>query len=990
MRPESTDLPSHRFLARVRSRWFLGGTVVLLSLGLGLSFRLYRSGREELIQEFKSRQLLLARVASHELADLLRTESHTLRQLAALEALTQPDPDYLQAELQRRLAALNEPAIAGLSLYDPSGELRCATSPTLPLLGPAKLLWSAIANPTNRWRVYVAEWAAADRRHDPTAPDRRFLLAVPVTRLSASSPLRPRAPVFAGVLVLTLDLQSALSARLASLTASGRPPDVWLMDRAGTILLQSEHPEMLQRNIYHPQARCFECHRSFDYARQMLSTPQGTASYQLNRQPRKLAAYAPVKFSNVSWVLVVNNPQEEATAQVGRDSAEVLVLVGLLALALGLGSAAFYRNYQLKARAEAEARHWRARQQLEASVLESEQRFRTLFEASPDGILILDRDTTLPVAFNDAASAQLGYAREEFARLPLAHSVASETADQVRDHLQAILRSGRECFEIQHRTKQGELRHVLVTASTMQLGGRTVVNILRRDITERKQAEEKLREQAMLLEVTQDAIFVGDLESKVQFWNAAAERLYGWKPTEVLGRAIGDFLYEATLLPGIQEACDTALAQGQWRGEFHQLAKDRRPLQVEARITLVRDRLGQPKSLLFVNTDITERKALEKQFLRAQRMESIGTLAGGIAHDLNNILAPILMAASMLRCQSKEPEFLELADTIESNAKRASDIVRQVLTFARGIEGERAPLNLHHLIHDLRKIVNETFPKAITVRVALPQELWTILGDATQLHQVFLNLCLNARDAMPEGGLLAVRAKNLRLDGAASRLGPEAKPGAYVQVQVSDTGTGITPEVLDRIFEPFFTTKAPGKGTGLGLSTVQGIVKSHGGFIKVLSVPGKGTTFRVYLPAEVRVQPEAPAPAPEAPHGQGELILVVDDEPAVRGVTSRTLQQYGYRVLPATDGRDALSLFTDHQPEVALVLTDIMMPVMDGVALVRELKQRAPGLKVIATTGLSRETTQHELAACGVSVILSKPCTSGELLARVRSTLQEA
>ena len=404
----------------------------------------------------------------------------------------------------------------------------------------------------------------------------------------------------------------------------------------------------------------------------------------------------------------------------------------------------------------------------------------------------------------------------------------------------------------------------------------------------------------------------------------------------------------------------------------------------------VRGRDGTYYGRVWVFHDITERKKLEAQFLRAQRMESIGTLASGLAHDLNNILTPIMMSAPVLRMPISEESRGKIIDTIETSAARGAQIVKQVLTFGRGLEGEKHPLQMDLLMDEMEQMIRSTFPKDIVLECVKGPQLWIVLGDATQLHQVLLNLCVNARDAMPEGGTLHLSAFNLDLDDSYASMLSEATPGPYVLLEVSDTGTGIPPEVLERIFDPFFTTKGVGKGTGLGLglSTVHGIVKSHGGLLKVISEPGQGTTFRVYLPAAPDQQAVADAAAlAPPPAGHGELVLVVDDEPAITQTARTVLEANGYRVLLAGDATEALVLFTEHAQEVAVVLTDIMMPVMNGVLLLRTLRKLKSSVPVIASTGLSGQDQISSMKALGIETVLHKPYSSNTLLRTLHRVL---
>lgn len=517
-----------------------------------------------------------------------------------------------------------------------------------------------------------------------------------------------------------------------------------------------------------------------------------------------------------------------------------------------------------------------------------------------------------------------------------------------------------------------------------QLGAPMLERSIRYAI-ERKRAEQKIREQAALLDVATDAILVRDLENQILFWNKGAERLYGWKALDALGKNASD-LWNEENLPEFKEAQNTLANIGSWQGELHQVTKSGKEIIVESRWTLVRDFEEKPKSILVVNTDITQKKQLEAQFLRAQRMESIGTLASGIAHDLNNVLAPILMTAQLLETQFDVPRSKRLLPILVTNAKRGAALVKQVLSFARGLEGERTIVQVKHLILEIKHIATETFPKSIEIYTDIPQHLWTVSGDATQLHQVLMNLCVNARDAMPQGGTLSISAENLFIDENYARMNLDATVGPYIVITVADTGTGIQPEILDRIFEPFFTTKELGKGTGLGLSTVVGIIKSHGGFVNVYSEVGRGTQFKVYLSA-VEAMETQEAEELEMPSGHGELILVVDDEAAICETTKTSLETYNYKVLTASDGIEAVALYVQHREEISLVLVDMMMPSMDGPTTIRTLQKINPSVKIIAVSGLTSSDKVAAAASAGVKTFLEKPYTAKELLQTINEVL---
>lgn len=531
--------------------------------------------------------------------------------------------------------------------------------------------------------------------------------------------------------------------------------------------------------------------------------------------------------------------------------------------------------------------------------------------------------------------------------------------------------------EIKNRAKDGSIYWVDTTIVPFvnEKGKPYQYVAIRNDITERKRAEEQLREQATLLDNAQDAIIVRDLNDNVLFWNKSAERIYGWPKAEVTGRNIKGIVYKNSLTQ-YEEAKRKAIGEGEWKGELRQHTKDGREIIVESRWTLVRDDRGVPKSILVINTDVTDRKKIEAQFLRAQRMESIGTLASGIAHDFNNLLSPILMSIQLLKAKFPDEDGQRLLAMLQLSAERGAGLVKQVLSFAKGVEGERITLQPRHLIKEIVKILKDTLPKSIEVEFETSEDLSMVAGDATQLHQVLMNFCVNARDAMPGGGKLTVKAENVYIDDNYARMNLEAKPGSFVLITIADSGMGISPNIINRIFEPFFTTKEHGKGTGLGLSTALGIVKGHGGFINVYSEPGRGTQFKIYLPAAETHFTAQPDLSASLPFGHGELILVVDDEIAIREITRGTLEAYGYRALTAGDGTEAVAIYAQHKDEIRIVLTDVMMPYMDGPATIRALQKMNPNVTIIASSGLA----DNNRAVDGATAFLPKPYTAEKLL----------
>jgi two-component system, cell cycle sensor histidine kinase and response regulator CckA len=514
-----------------------------------------------------------------------------------------------------------------------------------------------------------------------------------------------------------------------------------------------------------------------------------------------------------------------------------------------------------------------------------------------------------------------------------------------------------------------------------------------RDVTEKRadrlELEERgarLAEQAALLDEAQDAIVVRDLDGRISYWNRSAERIYGWTADEVAGRRVDELLgIDPTVYA---DATEQLLTEGTWVHEVTETTKDGRELVTEARWTLVRDADGEPVSVLGIDTDITERKRIEEQFLRSQRMESIGKLAGGIAHDLNNALVPISASITLLGENERDPLKLRLLDIMEKSARHGADMMDQMLSFARGAEDKREPISIGVLIEEVRRITADTFPKSITVRTEVPDGLWPVVGDPTQIQQVLINLCVNARDAMPEGGTITLSAANTARGMAAGNGRRGAATGSdtpTVSLRVRDTGIGIAPEVRERMFDPFYSTKPRNEGTGLGLSTTAVIVEGHGGHIEVASEPGAGSIFEVHLPAEPGSDHVGANEGTEVRHGAGELVLIVDDERPIRQITRTILEHYGYRVVEAANGRDALEVFDAH-PDTAVVLTDLMMPVMDGYELIATLQARAE-VPVLATSGLSTTEAAERAVAAGAARFVPKPYDSPRLLGAIAEEL---
>ena len=632
------------------------------------------------------------------------------------------------------------------------------------------------------------------------------------------------------------------------------------------------------------------------------------------------------------------------------------------------------------------------RRRLEQSQVE----LAAIVESSEDAIIGKSLGGVI-TCWNRGAEKIFGYTSAEAVGQPLLMIFPPERQHEESEILAQILRGETvEHFNSERIRKDGRRIIISATISPLRDGSGKVIGAskIARDITAQKQAEQELRWRTAFFEAqvhsSIDGILVVDSSGKKLLQNRRVSEL--WKIPPHIADDPDDssqlkFVFGRVKEPDvfIQNTIHLNTYPDESSSEVVELVDG---TIMERYSAPVRGSDGTYYGRVWTFHDITERKKMEQQFLRAQRMESIGTLASGVAHDLNNILTPIMMSAPVLRMRISEESRGKIIDTIEMSAARGAQIVKQVLTFSRGLEGEMRTLQVESLINEMEQMIRSIFSKDITVECVIEPHLWLVLGDATQLHQVLLNLCVNARDAMPNGGTLRLSAANLDIDASYASMLPESTPGQYVLLEVSDTGSGIAPEILDRIFDPFFTTKGVGKGTGLGLSTVHGIVKSHGGFLKVASDLGKGTTFKVYLPvAPDQVAVATATTSSPPPTGHGELVLVVDDEAAVINAAQTVLQANGYRVMLAADATEALVKFTQNSHDIAIVLTDIMMPIMDGVLFLRTLRQINPNIPVIASTGHSEQKQVATMRDLGIETVLHKPYNAGTLLRTIHAAL---
>ena len=621
---------------------------------------------------------------------------------------------------------------------------------------------------------------------------------------------------------------------------------------------------------------------------------------------------------------------------------------------------------------------------------ENRERFRQIAENVADLILLAEPDGKMLYA-NPAYLKAVGAAGDLAGSDCLAGVHPGDRA-KVAETLRQTILSGEGCrTEYRLARSDGTVRHIEAHMSLIrdETGAITHLLSVARDMTERRAADERMREQAAYLDKAQDAIVVLDLSDRIGYWNKGAERVFGWTAAEAIG--MDGFRLLDTNSERTAQARSETYAKGEWRGELRQRTRAGGEVTVQSSWTLVRSDEGRAESVLVINTDVTEKKRIEAQLLRSQRMESLGLLAGGIAHDLNNMLSPIITSSDLLKYSLSPGESERLLKIIESSAKHGAALVRQLLAFAKGAEGQHADLGLNSLLEDFANFLRPTLPNDVVLAAQVKGDVPHVRADATQIKQVLMNLCLNARDAMPYGGQISLTLSETNLDASAVRNFPGARPGRYVEITVADTGSGIAPDKIDQIFDPFFTTKEQGKGTGLGLSTVRGIVKGHSGFLSVESEVSRGTTFRILLPAATPI-PAILIPPHERTkpnEGRGEAILLVDDEPTVRLTLQLMLGASGYRVFAAGDGREALGICEDHLQEVKLVITDLQMAGMDGLELIQHLREKTPFLPIIAISGLAFsghfDVPLHD---AGVP-LLPKPIRRDNLLSAVKSALNQ-
>ncbi len=628
---------------------------------------------------------------------------------------------------------------------------------------------------------------------------------------------------------------------------------------------------------------------------------------------------------------------------------------------------------------------------LESLLRESQERFLALTENMSDVIAFFDRSGIVKY-IGGSIRRLTGYSPDQFMEKSFFEYVHPDDVSFLIQHFREIVNgpSGEVQSHIEARLHHlsGEWKDVEFTFTNL-LNEAPMQTILVhcRDITEQKKQETTIREQAALLNITPDAVYVCDLEDRILFWNKGAEKLYGSSEQQVRSKKIFEVVHHELPMQR-EEIYGILIRNGWWSGEVRYFRGGKAETIIESRWTLMRDAHDAPQAVLIVDTDITGRKQLEAQASRAQRMESLATLAGGIAHDLNNVLAPLMMSIEILQTKLLDEQSARVLATLETNTMRGAEIVKQVLTFAKGIQGQRIPVQIGHLIKDMEKTIQHFYPKNIKAQTEVEPDLGLIMGDPAQIQQVIMNICSNAKDVMPDGGRIIMRADNVYLSPDAVELSLGLKSGLYVRLRISDSGAGIPEEIQDRIFEPFFTTKEIGKGVGLGLSTAISIIRNHGGTITFTSEEKKGTEFEIFLPIEqLTIRKEIATASPSTQQGHGRLVMVVDDESAIRNITKEILEARGYRVLIAQDGVEAINLLRTSGEKIEATIVDMSMPVMDGIATIKAIRSILPSAVIIASAGFHEDMESSAFKELGIDHTITKPYTAGKLLAVLEDVL---
>ncbi len=629
----------------------------------------------------------------------------------------------------------------------------------------------------------------------------------------------------------------------------------------------------------------------------------------------------------------------------------------------------------------------------EQALRESEERYRALFERAGDAITLVDVEGGQAgriVSANKVAAEMHGYDMDEFTGLSMSALDHPDDSASVQLMLGTMERGHTINVEHRHLKKDGSTLLLELSAGPIEIRGHRYSLSISRDITERKRAETERRLLATAVEQAAESVEITDSEGTIVYVNPAFEKTTGFSRSEVIGKRpniLGSGRHDEAFFRGMWT---TITNKQTWEGHVVNRRKDGSLFEEDVTISPVSNESGEIVNYVAVKRDLSNEALLRKQLLEAQKMEVVGALTGGIAHDFNNLLQVIHGSADigLVGIGKDQAGYTELVE-IKKAAKRAAELTQGLLTFSRRAAGKKRSLDLNAELNQIARMLQRTIPKNIAIELDLASDLRAVKADPGQLQQSAMNLALNARDAMPDGGRIVMQTANVRLEEHFCSLHPGIEPGNYVMLAIADTGCGMNEATLASIFDPFFTTKEEGKGTGLGLSIVLGIVKSHGGAVTCDSEPGRGSTFRIYLPAIKQAQGTDEEPQSELPAGGTETILLADDEDAIRRLGERMLKKFGYSVITAADGREALRLFEEHKQRIAVVILDLVMPEMGGRECLREILRIDPAARVLIASGDGAEGQIDGALAEGARASVKKPYDAGELLQTLRRLLDE-
>ncbi|MFH0822397.1 MAG: PAS domain S-box protein, partial [Pseudomonadota bacterium] len=629
------------------------------------------------------------------------------------------------------------------------------------------------------------------------------------------------------------------------------------------------------------------------------------------------------------------------------------------------------------------------RKKMEQALRESEERFRAVFDSRHAVMLIIDPETGKIEDASPGACAFYGCDRETM-RVKKVSEINILSPEQIYERMQSAKSEQHRYFDFQHRLAHGEIRDVEVCTGPIAVGGRSLLFSIVNDVTDRKRAEAALsRSEAKyraLFDESKDGVYSVLRDGEITDANPSLLETFGFTREEIIGKDIHELYVDPRDRRKFQEEIEKKGFVKDYEVAFRRMDGTPIPCMLTSSVQYGDD--GLIIGYRGIMRDLTIRKRLQAQLIQAQKMEAVGTLAGGVAHDFNNILQVALGYSDFVLSDEDFPErYRSDVRKINEAAKRGSGLVQSLLTFSRRTEVKSHPLDLNRRIRDMREMLERTIPKMIEIRLSLAEDLAAINADPTQTDQVLMNLAVNARDAMPEKGILTIQTENVTLDEVYAESHLDAKPGRYVLLTVTDTGTGMPPEVLEHIFEPFYTTKCVGRGTGLGLAMVHGIVQRHGGRIECRSEPGRGTSFRIYFPAVASSEDLKNRPGPSPWKGGSETVLLVDDEESIREIGSRILKRAGYGVIVAADGRRALQVFLEKRNEISLVILDLMMPEMGGRQCLEQLLALEPSLKVVIASGAFMEGIGNEGRPVGAKGFINKPYDLRQFLGVVRAVL---